>query len=201
LRGQYPRRGRSWRRGRRAEVRRPATRSLPAQEFKYRLATRLWLLKPHAVIRVVDDDSLPPVSGSSRSSCSSTDFCDAELFSPERSSVGTAILRTTSRSSAGYMLPEVTSASNSGAFRSTSLRNASGIWSYAPSRVGFGCRCRTIRITYVRPERPSAEDVLNDRLPRLPRADNYFFSASSTNSYNAFVPGSSGTPSSALILL
>ena len=36
------------------------SRLLPTKEFEYGLATRLRLLKPHAVIRVANNDSLPP---------------------------------------------------------------------------------------------------------------------------------------------
>src|SRR5262249_43525220 len=39
---------------------RNANRSLPAEEFEYDIATRLGLLKPHPMVRVADDDSLPP---------------------------------------------------------------------------------------------------------------------------------------------
>ena len=36
------------------------SRLLPTKEFEYGLATRLRLLKPHAVVRVANNDSLPP---------------------------------------------------------------------------------------------------------------------------------------------
>src|SRR5690349_3521090 len=38
-------------------------RSLPAEEFEYGLPTRLGLLKPHAVVRVADDDAPPSFLG------------------------------------------------------------------------------------------------------------------------------------------